>query len=95
MDKTKNKKSLQSAMAQLWERLGKEKIGLTENIYWAALEQCIGEVASLATVRGAFCNGTGDTWLVLRAAMKGQGLELSREQDDSGTWHARLERVTP
>lgn len=93
MEKTGNQASLQTAMANLWERIGKTRIGLTENIYWAALEQTIGEVAALAPVRGAFCNGTGDTWLVLRAAMKAQGLILSREQGADGMWRSRLEQV--
>jgi predicted metalloprotease with PDZ domain len=93
MDKTGEKSSLQTAMTVLWERLGQQGIGLTENIYWAALDQCIGEVGALAAVRGAFCNGTGDTWVVLRAAMKSQGLELSRSQDENGVWKSHLERV--
>lgn len=93
MDKTEGKASLQTAMTNLWERLGMKGIGLSENIYWAALEQVIGEVGGLAPIRGAFCNGTGDTWLILRAAMKSQGIELSRTQDEHGVWHAQLERV--
>ena len=91
MQKTKQRLSLQTAMTTLWERLGSKGIGLTENIYWAALEQCIGEVASLAKIRAGFCNGTADTWPVLVAAMKTQGLKLSRMQDESGIWRSQLE----
>lgn len=93
MDKTGGKMSLQTAMTNLWERIGMKGIGLTENIYWAALEQCIGEVGGLATVRRAFCNGTGDTWLVVRAALKAQGIELTRSQDEQGVWRTRLEQI--
>ena len=93
MDKTEEKASLQTAMTNLWERIGQRQVGLSENIYWAALEQCIGEVGALAKVRRAFCNGTVDTWLVLGAAMRKQGLELSREQDDQGRWKAQLQRI--
>lgn len=90
MERTKQRLSLQSAMTTLWERVGSKGIGLTENIYWAALEQCMGEVASLAKIRAGFCNGTGDTWPVLVAAMKTQGLNLTRTQDEHGIWRSQL-----
>ena len=89
MERTGGKASLSTAMTLLWERFGRDRIGLRADDYWAVLEEVAGE--SLNDLRANHAEGSEDTWDALVQAMSTQGLILSKSLDAEGIVRVRIE----
>ena len=89
MERTGGKASLSTAMTLLWERFGRDRIGLRADDYWAVLEEVAGE--SLNDLRANHAEGSEDTWDALVQAMSTQGLMLSKSLDAEGIVRVRIE----
>lgn len=91
MKLTEMKSSLSSAMTILWERFGKDRIGLDEASYWDVLAEVAGE--RLDDLKDKYAHGTEDSWGDLVEGMKLNGLALSKSQNEKGQWVAKLEEL--
>lgn len=91
MTLTNGQSSLSTAMTILWERLGKPRIGLTDDAYWDILAEVAGE--RLDDLRSNYAEGTSDTWNALVEAMKTQGLQLTKSTDDKGIIKASIVEI--
>ena len=92
MTLTNGNASLSTAMKTLWERFGKDSIGITAENYWFILNETAGTPGALTDLRERFCEGCEDTWASLVESMALQGLELSRTLvPETGLQRTRLE----
>ena len=92
MQLTGGKASLQTAMRLLWEQFGEPRIGLTEADYWSVLNEVAGAPDALDDLRLDFADGTADSWEALVAAMKWQGLKLTKSEQNN-VWQTALVTV--
>ena len=82
MKATQHKKSLSTAMTLLWERFGKQRLGLTADQYWDTLAEVAGE--RLNDIREKYADGTHDSYDDLVEAFKFNGLLLEISVESNG-----------
>lgn len=83
--------SLSTAMQLLWERFGKQRIGITAADYWGVLNEVADAPGALDDLREKYCDGCEDTWEALVEAMAAQGLVLTKSlPSDSGEIRTQL-----
>ena len=73
MQVTAGRASLQTAIALLHDRLVPAGRGLTEDLYWATLDEVAGRPGTTADLRRRFCDGCEDTAEEVAAAMAWMG----------------------
>ena len=76
MQRSGGSASLQTAIASLHDRLVPAGLGVTESLYWAALDAAAGAPGATADLRARFCDGCEDTREEVEAAMKWMGLRF-------------------
>ena len=86
-----HKKSLSTAMTLLWERFGKDRIGLTSEAYWDVLAEVAGE--RLDDLRDDYAYGVKDSWDDLVEAMAFNDLKLEKTMDKKGVVTPKLSKL--
>ena len=78
-------------MKLLWERFGKDRIGLTSEAYWDVLAEVAGE--RLEDLRDDYAYGVKDSWDDLVEAMAFNGLKLEKTMDKKGGVTPKLSKL--